>query len=96
MSNKHLQIKLNGELIEPSIIVGSSCLTKMILYLLIGLLVMETRTAQGLLFRDHRTNEHNSLNDWPYFEENVPRNVTTAISQTAFLHCRVHQRGDKE
>ncbi|XP_053593130.1 zwei Ig domain protein zig-8 isoform X2 [Microplitis demolitor] len=50
----------------------------------------------GLLFRDHRANEHNTLNDWPYYDENVPRNVTTAISQTAFLHCRVHQRGDKE
>ncbi|KAG7210538.1 hypothetical protein KM043_012058 [Ampulex compressa] len=27
---------------------------------------------------------------------NVPRNVTTAVGQTAFLHCRVHQLGDKE
>ncbi|KYQ50134.1 hypothetical protein ALC60_10790 [Trachymyrmex zeteki] len=32
----------------------------------------------------------------PAFETNVPRNVTTAVSQTAFLHCRVHQLGDKE
>ncbi|XP_071053790.1 zwei Ig domain protein zig-8-like isoform X2 [Onthophagus taurus] len=31
----------------------------------------------------------------PYFEFNVPRNVTTAVGQTAFLHCRVEQLGDK-
>jgi hypothetical protein len=32
---------------------------------------------------------------FPYFDFNVPRNVTTAVSQTAFLHCRVEQLGDK-
>jgi hypothetical protein len=31
----------------------------------------------------------------PYFDFNVPRNVTTAVGQTAFLHCRVEQLGDK-
>lgn len=38
---------------------------------------------------------HNFTNG-PTFEMNVPRNVTTAVGQTAFLHCRVHQLGDKE
>ncbi|KAI5631577.1 immunoglobulin v-set domain-containing protein [Phthorimaea operculella] len=32
---------------------------------------------------------------FPYFEYNVPRNVTTVVGQTAFLHCRVEQLGDK-
>ncbi|GLH07254.1 Lachesin [Gryllus bimaculatus] len=32
---------------------------------------------------------------YPYFDFNVPRNVTTAVGQTAFLHCRVEQLGDK-
>ncbi|KAF4531841.1 hypothetical protein B566_EDAN000867 [Ephemera danica] len=32
---------------------------------------------------------------FPYFDFNVPRNVTTAVGQTAFLHCRVEQLGDK-
>jgi len=31
----------------------------------------------------------------PYFDFNVARNVTTAVGQTAFLHCRVEQLGDK-
>jgi hypothetical protein len=31
----------------------------------------------------------------PYFDFSVPRNVTTAVGQTAFLHCRVEQLGDK-
>ncbi|KAJ8681281.1 hypothetical protein QAD02_017068 [Eretmocerus hayati] len=32
----------------------------------------------------------------PQFELNVARNVTIAVGQTAFLHCRVYQLGDKE
>ncbi|XP_060520013.1 zwei Ig domain protein zig-8-like [Cylas formicarius] len=41
--------------------------------------------------------ESNSIvgGGFPYFEFNVPRNVTTAVGQTAFLHCRVEQLGDK-
>ncbi|XP_023290599.1 uncharacterized protein LOC105695863 [Orussus abietinus] len=38
---------------------------------------------------------HN-VSDRPYFELNVQRNVTTAVGQTAFLHCWVHEIGDKE
>ncbi|XP_046434148.1 zwei Ig domain protein zig-8 isoform X1 [Neodiprion virginianus] len=38
--------------------------------------------------------QHN-ISGWPYFEYNVPRNVTAAVGQTAFLHCRVEQLGDK-
>lgn len=33
---------------------------------------------------------------WPQFETSVARNVTIAVGQTAFLHCRVYQLGDKE
>ncbi|XP_022837672.1 zwei Ig domain protein zig-8-like [Spodoptera litura] len=36
-----------------------------------------------------------SVGSFPYFEYNVPRNVTTVVGQTAFLHCRVEQLGDK-
>ncbi|XP_075215366.1 inactive tyrosine-protein kinase 7-like [Lycorma delicatula] len=32
---------------------------------------------------------------FPYFDLNVPRNVTTAVGQSAFLHCRVEHLGDK-
>ncbi|EEB11480.1 hypothetical protein Phum_PHUM121030 [Pediculus humanus corporis] len=37
----------------------------------------------------------NNISIFPYFDFNVPRNVTTAVGQTAFLHCRVEQLGDK-
>lgn len=36
-----------------------------------------------------------SINSYPYFEFDVERNVTTTVGQTAFLHCRVEQLGDK-
>lgn len=36
-----------------------------------------------------------NVSSYPYFEFNVPRNVTTSVGQTAFLHCRVEQLGDK-
>jgi hypothetical protein len=36
-----------------------------------------------------------NISAMPYFDFNVPRNVTTAVGQTAFLHCRVEQLGDK-
>lgn len=38
---------------------------------------------------------NNNISIYPYFEFNVPRNVTTTVGQTAFLHCRVEQLGDK-
>lgn len=31
----------------------------------------------------------------PYFDFDVLRNVTARVGQTAFLHCRVEQLGDK-
>ncbi|XP_018906362.1 zwei Ig domain protein zig-8 [Bemisia tabaci] len=40
-------------------------------------------------------NTINSTNLFPYFDLNVERNVTTAVGQTAFLHCRVEHLGDK-
>ncbi|KAF7394971.1 hypothetical protein HZH66_008145 [Vespula vulgaris] len=41
------------------------------------------------------TGNHNASGA-PSFDVNVQRNVTTAVGQTAFLHCRVHRMGDKE
>ncbi|KAL2728462.1 lachesin-like isoform X1, partial [Vespula squamosa] len=41
------------------------------------------------------TGNHNASGA-PSFDLNVQRNVTTAVGQTAFLHCRVHHMGDKE
>ncbi|XP_038113037.1 zwei Ig domain protein zig-8 [Culex quinquefasciatus] len=31
----------------------------------------------------------------PYFDFDIPRNVTTRVGQTAFINCRVEQIGDK-
>ncbi|CAO1385929.1 unnamed protein product [Diamesa hyperborea] len=38
-------------------------------------------------------NQNFSVN--PYFDFTVARNLTTRVGQTAFLHCRVEQLGDK-
>ncbi|XP_012171928.1 zwei Ig domain protein zig-8 [Bombus terrestris] len=76
-----------------------------ILILAAFLLVIEgiavTQGITGTFARDQKLvggnvfGNHNITNA-PTFEMNVPRNVTTAVGQTAFLHCRVHQLGDKE
>ncbi|KAI4487568.1 hypothetical protein M0804_005717 [Polistes exclamans] len=56
--------------------------------------------VHGTFARDQKlvesvTGNHN-ISGAPSFDLNVPRNVTTAVGQTAFLHCRVHHMGDKE
>lgn len=56
----------------------------------------------GMFTHDHRVLSGNlvqgtrNASGVPTFETDVPRNVTTAVGQTAFLHCRVHQLSDKE
>ncbi|XP_071636241.1 uncharacterized protein Dpr1 isoform X1 [Temnothorax longispinosus] len=67
------------------------------------LLVIEAiAISQGTFTRDQRVLSSSlvqgsrNVSGVPAFETNVPRNVTTAVGQTAFLHCRVHQLGDKE
>ncbi|TMW52436.1 hypothetical protein DOY81_002494, partial [Sarcophaga bullata] len=32
----------------------------------------------------------------PYFDFDVPRNITVTVGQTGFLHCRVERLGDKD
>lgn len=56
-----------------------------------GTFTRDQRVLSGSLIQG----SHN-VSGVPAFETNVPRNVTTAVGQTAFLHCRVHQLGDKE
>ncbi|XP_015598177.1 zwei Ig domain protein zig-8 [Cephus cinctus] len=64
------------------------------------LTVFDACSVQGYTFRELDitgnaiVNSHN-VSDSPYFEFHVPRNVTAAVGQTAFLHCRVNQLGDK-
>lgn len=36
-----------------------------------------------------------SMSLHPYFDFDVPRNITARVGQTAFLRCRVEQLGDK-
>ncbi|XP_018406786.1 PREDICTED: uncharacterized protein LOC108782891 [Cyphomyrmex costatus] len=68
----------------------------------IFLVIEAIAVSQGTFTRDQRVLSgslvHGSRNvsGVPAFETNVPRNVTTAVGQTAFLHCRVYQLGDKE
>lgn len=37
-----------------------------------------------------------STNLLPYFDFDVPRNITVTNGQTGFLHCRVERLGDKD
>ncbi|KYN06603.1 hypothetical protein ALC62_02457, partial [Cyphomyrmex costatus] len=56
-----------------------------------GTFTRDQRVLSGSLVHGSR-----NVSGVPAFETNVPRNVTTAVGQTAFLHCRVYQLGDKE
>lgn len=42
---------------------------------------------------DSTTGETNRVS--PTFDESTPRNVTTQLGQTAYLHCIVNNLGDK-
>ncbi|XP_046810977.1 uncharacterized protein LOC111690349 [Lucilia cuprina] len=42
------------------------------------------------------TTTSSSTNLLPYFDFDVPRNVTVTVGQTGFLHCRVERLGDKD
>ena len=57
---------------------------------------MRKRYVSGLAFVDSGSgNSVGNSSMFPYFDYNVSRNVTTAVGQSAFLHCRVEQLGDK-
>ncbi|XP_076390557.1 defective proboscis extension response 1 isoform X3 [Megachile rotundata] len=65
------------------------------------MLIDAIAVSKGTFVRDQKLLGGNvfgnqNVTNAPTFEMNVPRNVTTAVGQTAFLHCRVHQLGDKE
>lgn len=49
--------------------------------------------AEVAPIEDNRIDQNMSLH--PYFDFDVPRNVTARLGQTTFLHCRVEQLGDK-
>ncbi|XP_037813583.1 uncharacterized protein LOC119604801 [Lucilia sericata] len=42
------------------------------------------------------TTTASSTNLLPYFDFDVPRNITVTVGQTGFLHCRVERLGDKD
>lgn len=44
-------------------------------------------------YEDNRLDQNMSFH--PYFDFNVPKNITARVGQSAFLNCRVEQLGDK-
>lgn len=44
---------------------------------------------------DNNNRVESNMSLHPYFDFDVPRNVTARVGQTAFLRCRVEQLGDK-
>ncbi|XP_066587707.1 zwei Ig domain protein zig-8-like [Prorops nasuta] len=62
----------------------------------ISLAIEEIAANQGIDRIITPTLENRNSSGTPSFQMTVQRNVTTAVGQTAFLHCRVNQLGDKE
>lgn len=67
-----------------------------------GKLVTYTQkpTAQQQQESAHRTDrppaaENGTDQLYPFFDYYVPRNITTTIGQSAFLHCRTENLNDK-
>lgn len=52
-----------------------------------------TEISQAEAAEESRFDQNMSLH--PYFDFDVMLNVTARVGQTAFLHCRVEQLGDK-
>ncbi|KAK3913963.1 Eukaryotic translation initiation factor 3 subunit A [Frankliniella fusca] len=53
------------------------------------------RAAGSAEAQDEELAPGSNVSIFPYFDFNVPRNVTTAEGQSGFLHCRVEHLGDK-
>lgn len=60
---------------------------------LIYFVVSLSDLSQTRAIEDIRADHNMSLH--PYFDYDVARNVTARLGQSAFLHCRVEQLGDK-
>ncbi|KAG5684224.1 hypothetical protein PVAND_013462 [Polypedilum vanderplanki] len=54
------------------------------------------RSVENNFYDSNNINQNfSSETRQPYFDFSVTRNVTTRVGQTAFLHCRVEDLGDK-
>lgn len=54
------------------------------------------RSVEGNFHDTNNINQNfSSEPSQPYFDFSVTRNITTRVGQTAFLHCRVEDLGDK-
>lgn len=54
------------------------------------------RSVEGSFHDSNNINQNfSSEPSQPYFDFSVTRNITTRVGQTAFLHCRVEDLGDK-
>ncbi|XP_061389932.1 uncharacterized protein LOC133325124 [Musca vetustissima] len=67
------------------------------LVLLVFLTVIkESLTTYSTSYTALETTTVSPTNLLPYFDFDVPRNVTVTVGQTGFLHCRVERLGDKD
>lgn len=55
--------------------------------------IVRTAAAAAVAADNNRIEPNMSLH--PYFDFDVPRNITARVGQTAFLRCHVEQLGDK-
>uniref|UniRef100_A0A1I8P141 Ig-like domain-containing protein n=1 Tax=Stomoxys calcitrans TaxID=35570 RepID=A0A1I8P141_STOCA len=66
------------------------------LVLLIFLTVIKESLTTYSTYSALETTTVSPTNLLPYFDFDVPRNVTVTVGQTGFLHCRVERLGDKD
>ncbi|XP_059479550.1 hemicentin-1 [Neocloeon triangulifer] len=62
---------------------------------LLWICFVHVHLAQGSAIIDHHTPYWEQPFSQPYFENSTKRDTTTTVGQTAYLHCRVRNLGDR-
>uniref|UniRef100_A0A182RUE1 Ig-like domain-containing protein n=1 Tax=Anopheles funestus TaxID=62324 RepID=A0A182RUE1_ANOFN len=69
---------------------------QLLFYVGVYILLLQSRTEVSVSSSMMTTTTEESAALQPYFDFDVPRNLTVTVGQTGFLHCRVERLGDKD
>uniref|UniRef100_A0AAG5D5U1 Ig-like domain-containing protein n=1 Tax=Anopheles atroparvus TaxID=41427 RepID=A0AAG5D5U1_ANOAO len=69
---------------------------QLLFYIGTYLLLLQSRNQVSVSSTMMTTTTEESAALQPYFDFDVPRNLTVTVGQTGFLHCRVERLGDKD
>uniref|UniRef100_A0A1S4GNM4 Ig-like domain-containing protein n=1 Tax=Anopheles gambiae TaxID=7165 RepID=A0A1S4GNM4_ANOGA len=67
-----------------------------VFYVGVYILLLQSRIKVSVSSTMMTTTTEESAALQPYFDFDVPRNITVTVGQTGFLHCRVERLGDKD